>query len=128
MAPRMRSVEELRGMSALTLAYIGDAVFELIIREKLLNLPKHDNKTLHTTALKYVSASAQSEWADIILPHLTEEENSVYMRGRNAKLSVSKKNSPITHHKATAFEALIGWLYLSGRSARIEELVEKIPL
>ena len=128
MAPCMRTVEELRSMPALTLAYIGDAVFELMIRERLLEMPKHDNGTLHTTALKYVSATAQSEWADVVLPLLTEEETSVYMRGRNAKLSVSKKNSPITHHKATAFEALIGWLYLSGRSERLEELIGKIPL
>lgn len=124
----MRTAEELRSMPALTLAYIGDAVFELIIREKLLTMPKHDNGTLHTTALKYVSAAAQSEWADTVLPHLTEEETSVYMRGRNAKLSVSKKNSPIIHHKATGFEALVGWLYLSGRSERLYELLEKIPL
>ncbi len=128
MAPCMRTAEELRSMPALTLAYIGDAVFELMIREKLLKMPKHDNGTLHTTALGFVSASAQSKWADIILPHLTEEENSVYMRGRNAKLSVSKKNLPIMHHKATGFEALIGWLYLSGRRERLEELIERIPL
>lgn len=128
MAPCMKSVEELRSVPALTLAYIGDAVFELMIREKLLAMPKRDNGTLHNQALKYVSAAAQSEWADLVLHLLTEEEISVYMRGRNAKLSVSKKNSPIMHHKATGFEALIGWLYLSGRSERLEELIGKIPL
>lgn len=126
MAQNVKTDAELLAMPALTLAYIGDAVFELEVREYLLSRPKRDSGTLHGEALKFVSAQAQSKWADMLLPELDEQEKSVYMRGRNAKLSVSKKSSPIMHHKATGFEALVGWLYLSGRRERLEEILSRI--
>ena len=112
---------------ALALAYMGDAVYEVIIRKHLLDKGNMPVNKLHKLAKDYVSATAQSELMDIIEPHLTEEELAVYKRGRNAKPHTVPKNTDINVYKrATGLETLIGYLYLMGNTARIDELVSLI--
>ncbi len=110
-------------LSPLTLAFIGDTVFDLLVREKLIceaNRPAND---LHNLAVQKVKASAQAAFVENLLPHLTEKEVSVYKRGRNAKSGHLPKNaSQSDYHMATGFEALIGYLYLSNEIERIKEL------
>ncbi len=114
-------------LSPLTLAFIGDTVFDLIVREELIcdaNRPAND---LHNLAVKKVKASAQAEFVEKILPVLTEKEITVFKRGRNAKVGHLPKNaSQSDYHKATGFEALIGYLYLSDEIDRIVELYKII--
>ena len=110
-------------LSPLTLAFIGDTVFDLLVRETLIceaNRPAND---LHNLAVQKVKASAQAGFVEKLLPHLTEKEISVYKRGRNAKSGHLPKNaSQSDYHMATGFEALIGYLYLSDEIDRIKEL------
>ena len=110
-------------LSPLTLAFIGDTVFDLLVREKLIceaNRPAND---LHNLAVQKVKASAQAGFVEKILPHLNEQEVAVYKRGRNAKSGHLPKNaSQSDYHMATGFEALIGYLYLSNEIERIKEL------
>lgn len=110
-------------LSPLTLAFIGDTVFDLLVREKLIceaNRPAND---LHNLAVQKVKASAQAGFVEKILPHLNENEVAVYKRGRNAKSGHLPKNaSQSDYHMATGFEALIGYLYLSNEIERIKEL------
>lgn len=110
-------------LSPLTLAFIGDTVFDLLVRENLIceaNRPAND---LHNLAVQKVKASAQAEFVEKILHHLTEAELAVYKRGRNAKSGHLPKNaSQSDYHMATGFEALIGYLYLSDEIERIKEL------
>lgn len=110
-------------LSPLTLAFIGDTVFDLLVREKLIceaNRPAND---LHNLAVQKVKASAQAGFVEKILPHLYENEVAVYKRGRNAKSGHLPKNaSQSDYHMATGFEALIGYLYLSNEIERIKEL------
>lgn len=109
---------------ALALAYMGDAVYETIIRRHLLEKANMPVNKLHKLATEYVSAKAQSALMDIIEPHLTEEETAVYKRGRNAKPHTVPKNTDINVYKrATGLETLVGYLYLTGNTARIDELV-----
>ena len=111
--------------SPLTLAYMGDSVYEVYVRAHLLaggNLPTN---RLHRESIKYVSAEAQSAFMEIIEPLLTEEEEAIYKRGRNAKsYTVPKHAQVIDYKRATGLETLIGYLYLSGRSERIDELMQ----
>ena len=99
----------------LTLAYIGDAVFEIIIRTLIVEEKSGTVKKLHLRSSKLVNAKAQADLLTAIEDHLTEEELSYYKRGRNANLH--------DYHTATGFEALIGYLYLSGQMTRALELV-----
>lgn len=118
---------EIFEMSSLALAHIGDAAFELMVRSNLCKDGMRKAKELHKNTVLSVSASAQEVASKKILPHLTEEEHDVYLRGRNAKVnSLPKHATPETYHTATAFEALWGWLYLSGKYERLNELFEVI--
>ena len=118
---------EIFEMSSLGLAHIGDAVFELMVRGNLCKGGMKKAKELHKNTVLAVSASAQEEASKKILPHLTEEEKDVYLRGRNAKVnSLPKHATPEAYHAATAFEALWGWLYLSGKYERLNELFDII--
>ncbi|MBQ8526416.1 MAG: Mini-ribonuclease 3 [Clostridia bacterium] len=114
-----------RDISPLSLAYIGDAVYEVYVRTHIMkdvNLPV--NK-LHKTATGYVKAKAQSDIILAIAGSLTEEETAVFKRGRNAHSYTSAKNADIVdYRRATGFEALIGYLYLSGNTARLEEIIK----
>lgn len=110
-------------LSPLTLAFIGDAVFDLLVREDLICKANRPANDLHNLAVQKVKASAQAGFIEKIMPHLTEAELAVYKRGRNAKSGHLPKNaSQSDYHMATGFEALIGYLYLSDRIERIKEL------
>lgn len=114
-------------LSPLTLAFIGDTVFDLLVREDIIceaNRPAND---LHNIAVTKVKASAQAGFAEKLMPVLTEKELSVFKRGRNAKSGHLPRNaSQSDYHMATGFEALFGYLYLSGQLERIKELYEII--
>ena len=110
-------------LSPLTLAFIGDTVFDLIVREDLICKANRPANDLHNLAVRKVKASAQAGFVEKILPFLTESEIAVYKRGRNAKSGHLPKNASQTdYHMATGFEALIGYLYLSDEIQRIKEL------
>ena len=114
---------DLKQLSPLTLAFIGDTVFDLLVREKLIceaNRPAND---LHRLAVRDVKASAQAEFVNILSPYFTEEEMNIYKRGRNAKSGHTAKNATTRdYHMATGLEAVFGWLYLSGEIQRIKYL------
>ncbi len=120
------SHDELFLMSSTALAHIGDAVFELMVRSHLCREGTKNAKTLHKKTVLSVSAAAQASAAKKILPLLSEEEHEVFLRGRNAKVnSIPKHTTPEVYHTATAFEALFGYIYLSGKIERLNELFEK---
>ncbi len=109
---------DLHGVSPLNLAFVGDGVYDLMVRERLVCLANRPNKELHQLAVQQVRAEAQAAALDRLLPTLSEEEAAVYRRGRNAHTSRSGGD----YHKATGLEALFGYLYLSGRVDRVREL------
>ena len=113
-------------MKSLTLAYMGDAVYEKFIREYLINQGKVKVQELHSLAIQYVRADAQANALKAWLAQgiLTAEEERIAKRGRNAKSgSVPKSTSVQTYRYSTAFEALIGYLYLDGQTERLEKLL-----
>ena len=114
-------------MSTLTIAQLGDAVFELMTRTKLCLESAHTAKKLHAARVRLVNAAAQAEGARKILPLLTDAEKSYYMKGRNAKSgSLPKAATRAQYGAATALETLFGWLYLTGRNDRLNELFEVV--
>lgn len=111
---------------ALVLAYIGDAIYEVFTRKKLLSehpdMPAHK---LHVLNVGYVKAKAQSNAMLAIEPILSEKELGIYKRGRNAKSATVPKNADLTdYRRATGFEALVGYLHLAGEEERLNELME----
>jgi len=117
------SEDEIRGISSIGLAHLGDAVYELLVRTYLCAHGKATGKGLHRATIELVNAPRQSEFAEKILPMLTEEETAVFKRGRNANVhSIPNHASRAQYQQATALEALFGWLYLQGSRARINEL------
>ena len=116
---------EIQGISMLGLAHMGDAVFELMVRAWLCQNGRATAKGLHRAAVTYVSAGAQARVADRLMASLTEEEAAVYRRGRNARVhSVPRGATPGEYHAATGFETLFGYLYLKGRTDRLNQLFE----
>lgn len=116
---------DIRQYSPLTLAYIGDAVYDLIIRSLVVSKGNVPNKALHKQTTSYVSAVAQSAIIDRIMDILTEDELAVYKRGTNSKPhSMAKNASQKDYLKATGFEALVGYLYLKGEEDRLLELIK----
>lgn len=117
--------QNIRTYSPLTLAYIGDAIYDLIIRTMLVEKGNSQVNKLHQRASAMVKAVAQKEIMLVIEPLLTEEERGYYKRGRNAKSYTSAKNASIGEYRvATGFEALLGFLYLTDRMDRLMELVK----
>lgn len=111
--------------SPLTLAYIGDAVYELIIRTKVINQGSIQVNKMHKKSASLVKAKAQADLIKVLEPQLTEEEHRIYKRGRNAKSGSMAKNATMQDYRmATGFEALAGYLYLSNQHARLFELVK----
>lgn len=109
----------------LTLAYMGDVVYELFIREKLVRSGKAKVNDLHKTAIRYVRAEAQAEVLRALESSFDPDEQAVVRRGRNAKSGRPPKNADLMDYRlATAFEALLGYLYLSGRTERLQEVLE----
>ena len=110
-------------LSGLTLAYVGDAVWELIVREHALRGGEKRMEDLHKASVEMAKAPFQAQAVKKLLPLLTEEELTAYRRGRNAKPGHVPKNSTHAQYsEATGFEALFGRLYLTGQADRIEEL------
>ncbi len=118
--------KDIRTYSPLTLAYIGDAVYDLIIRTVVVEKANRPASQLHHLTIGYVSATAQSRIVQALEDSFTEEEQAVYRRGKNAKPHTTAKNaSSADYMRATGLEAVIGYLYLTDRMDRGLELVEK---
>ena len=129
-----RSMEEILGVkevdvreySPLTLAYIGDSIYDLIIKSLVVNEGNRPVKELHRQTSRYVKASAQSQMMRVLQDKLTEEEHGVYKRGRNAKSVSPARNQSVTdYRRATGFEALMGYLYLRKEWTRMLELAKE---
>lgn len=115
---------DVMSYSPLTLAYIGDDAYDLVIRTYLLGKGNMPVNKLNKMADGLVRAKAQSDMMDVIEPMLDEEEHAVYKRGRNAKSYTKAKNATVAdYRRATGFEALMGYLYLQGRYVRMVELI-----
>lgn len=120
--PRL-TPDELRAISAIGLAHMGDAVYETLVRTWLCVHGKATGKELHRATIALVCAQKQAELAQRILPQLTEEELAVYKRGRNANVhAMPRSATPAQYHAATGLECLMGWLYLRGDKQRAEQL------
>lgn len=120
-----KSKQDINMLSPLTWAYVGDGVYELYIRTKLVNETNLKPHKLHIEAIKYVKAQAQAELLQKIYDKLSEEEKDIVRRGRNAENHHLPKNSNIQEYMyATAFEALIGYLYLTKQNKRIKEILD----
>lgn len=109
---------DVRTVSPLALAFVGDGVYEMMVRERLVCLANRPPRELHREAVKLVRAEAQAEAMQVLLPLLTEKEEAVYKRGRNAHTA---RNSD-DYHRATGLETLFGYLYLNGDIDRVREL------
>lgn len=117
--------DSIREISSIGLAHLGDAVYELLVRAWLCEQGKATGKGLHRATVELVRAPAQAARAERILPMLTEEEMSVFRRGRNANVhNIPHNASRSDYQKATALETLFGYLYLQGRQERINELFD----
>ena len=120
------SDKDWKQYSPLTLAYIGDEVYELCIREYLISKKICKVKDLQKEAVKYVSAKAQEYIINNIYEILTEEEKEVYKRGRNASTNTVPKNTDVViYKKATGFEAVIGYLYLTKQKRRLNDIIRE---
>lgn len=109
------------------LAFVGDAIYGLFVREKLVSIANTSVGNLHHQSVKYVSAKAQASAIEKIMDKLTEEEERIYKRGRNAEVNSVPKNADVAdYHKATGLEALFGYLYLSQQRERITYLFHLI--
>ena len=122
---RNKVIEELNQMSPLTWAYVGDCVYELYIRTKLVDTTKLKPHELHIKSVKYVKAKAQAETLKKLETILTEEEKEIVRRGRNTQTHHIAKNASMQDYMyATAFEALIGYLYLTKQDDRLFEIMK----
>ncbi len=122
-----RDETEINLMSPLTWAYVGDCVYELYIRTSLINKTNLKPHKLHIKSIKYVKAQAQAELLKKMYEDLTEEEKDIVRRGRNTENHHLPKNSNVQEYMyATAFEALIGYLYLTKQHKRLKEILEKV--
>ena len=116
--------QDIRTYSPLTLAYIGDAIFELVVRTVLVERKNTQAEKLHKAATKIVKAETQALLIEAVKDDLTEEELAVYKRGRNAKAVTRAKNATMSEYRrATGFEALMGYLYLKGDMERMIKLI-----
>ena len=122
---RKRDIADVNTLSPLTWAYVGDGVFELFVRTHLTNTTKLKPHMLHMEAIKYVKADAQVKLLHKIEEKLTDEEKDIVRRGRNAENHHVPKNSTIEEYSySTAFEALIGYLYLTKQDDRLKEILK----
>ena len=117
--------QEARNVSPVTLAFVGDAVYTLYVSEKLVLNHAYSTGTLQKLSSESVSAHGQNALLEKILPRLTENETAVFKRGRNAKKPTRSKSASVAeYNNSTGFEALLGYLYLTGNYSRIEELLD----
>lgn len=111
-------------LNPIVLAYVGDAVYEVFIRQYLVSLPNHRPNHLHTQATRFVSAKSQSKALKLWLPELSDEELDIVKRGRNAKSGSSAKNADILEYRhSTAFECLLGYLFYKEEYERLQQLM-----
>ena len=116
---------DIREMNPLSLAFMGDGVLELLVRQHLVERSRLLPGKLHAEAVRYVSARSQFLEMKLLEPMLTEEEHAVFRRGKNAnKATVAKHASVEEYRTSTGFECLLGWLYLKGRNELIMELMD----
>ena len=114
-------------LSPLVLAFVGDAIYGLLVRERLVLIANTSVGNLHKNSVRYVSAKAQASAIDKIEAMFDEEEERIYKRGRNSAVNSVPKNANVAdYHKATGLEALFGYLYLSNRHERIKHLFDVI--
>lgn len=124
---RKKDVNEVNTLSPLTWAYVGDGVYELFIRTHLINTTRMKPHMLHIEAIKYVKADAQVKMLSKIQDILTEEEKDIVRRGRNAENHHLPKNATVEEYSySTAFEALIGYLYLTKQDGRLKEILNML--
>ncbi len=124
---RFMSKTDIAAVPILSLAYLGDSVFEVLVRTYLVSSGKYGPSVIHKASLSYVPAPRQAQFAKELMQHLTEEEAWVYRRGRNAKVGSVPHNSTVEeYHSATGLECLFGYLYLKGEGDRIDELFSMI--
>ncbi len=120
------TAREAAQINPVTLAFVGDSVYSLYVRERLTLEVGGKSASLQRVAANVVSAQGQSEFLDKVLPLFTEEEADVFRRGKNAKKgSKAKSASHLEYNRSTGFEAVLGYLYLTGQEARIKELLQK---
>ena len=120
----MITESDIKQMSPLVFAYMGDAVYEKYIREYVIRQGICKNGLLHKKSIKYVSAKGQAEILERLEPNLTEEELDIVRRGRNSNPHSTAKNADVIVYKyATGFEALIGYLYLTEQEKRLNEIL-----
>ena len=118
---------DIHEMSPVALAFVGDAVLELLVRARLVGSTRLQPNRLHTVASHYVSAHAQCRELEILEPLLTEAEANVLRRGKNAsKASVAKHATVQEYRASTGLECLLGWLYLRGENDRIQQLFDAV--
>ena len=118
---------DIHSLSPLSLAFVGDSVYDLLVRQHLVTLANRPVKELNLMKVTLVNCKSQARSAKTIMDKLTEDELDVYKRGRNVKVNSASKHSSIAdYHSATGLECLFGYLYLSGNTDRIKELFELI--
>ena len=122
----IENITNPKQLSPLTLAFLGDAVFELMVRERLVQKGSAPAGKLHKQAVKMVCASAQASAMAALVPLLTEEETAIYKRGRNTHNNVPKNANPAEYRAATGLETLFGFLHVKGDTNRERELFEAI--
>lgn len=122
---RNKEIADVNMLSPLVWAYVGDSVYEMFIRTYLINNSNAKPHKLHIESIKYVKASAQAEMLHNIYEELSDEEKEIVRRGRNTQNHHLPKNSNVQEYMySTAFEALIGYLYLCGDISRVKEIIE----
>lgn len=127
MIEQQLNIKDANQYSGLGLAYIGDGVYELLVREKVIAQGNMPVNRLHKKTITYVCAAAQSKAIGSVMDTLTEQETAIYKRGRNANGNTVPKNAnPQDYRRATGLEALFGYLYLTNNTTRIYELFEQI--
>ncbi|MDO4545870.1 MAG: ribonuclease III domain-containing protein [Bacillota bacterium] len=118
--------DDVKKINTTALAYMGDAVYEQAVREHILSKGSYNVNKLHRMSVRFVNASAQAAIIKTIFEELTEQEQALVKRARNRKSATRAKNAdPVTYKWATAFEALVGYLYLSEERERLEWLLER---
>lgn len=117
---------QINDYSPLTLAYIGDGIYEIVVRTVIVDEANRQVNKIHRAASELVKAESQAKMIHLLEDMLTEEEQTIYKRGRNAKAVTRAKNASMSDYRtATGFEALMGWLYLTGQSQRMMELIKE---
>lgn len=122
------TIQQVKQLNPLVLAIVGDAIYEVFIRTYLVEKNRDMNAhKIHVKAIEYVKAHAQSEYMKFLIEGLDQEELGIFKRARNAKSGTTPKNADLNEYKwATGFEALMGFLYLSEKNERLNEILEKI--